>query len=70
MLVLSRRLGEEIVIDGYIRMTLVEIKGGQVRLGITAPGSVRVLRQELCNRHPLPADMACVVQGATTCPAK
>jgi carbon storage regulator CsrA len=62
MLVLSRRPGEEIVIDGHIRITLVGIKGGQVRLGITAPRSVSVLRRELCDRCPAPEEPECVVQ--------
>jgi carbon storage regulator len=61
MLVLSRRLGEEIVIDGNIRVTVVEMKGGQVRLGIVAPRSVSVLRRELRDRCPAPADVECVV---------
>jgi carbon storage regulator len=47
MLVLSRRLNEELVIDGNIRITVLAIKGTQVRLGITAPSSVNVLRGEL-----------------------
>jgi carbon storage regulator len=47
MLVLSRRVGEEIVIAGKIRLTVVAIKGTQVRLGITAPLAVPVSRQEL-----------------------
>ncbi len=51
MLVLSRRPGEEIVIDGTIRVTVVEIRGNQVRLGITAPPSVPVDRQEVHDRR-------------------
>ena len=47
MLVLSRKPGEKIVIDGHIRVTVVEIHGGRVRLGIEAPESIRVLRKEL-----------------------
>lgn len=47
MLVLSRRIGEEIVIAGDIRVTVVAVKGPQVRLGITAPSSVPVARLEL-----------------------
>jgi carbon storage regulator len=50
MLVLSRRIGEEILIANDIRVTIVEVKGGRVRLGITAPLSVRVERQELRGR--------------------
>jgi carbon storage regulator len=51
MLVLSRRPGEEIVIAGSIRVTVVEIRGNQVRLGITAPPSVTVDRQEVHQRR-------------------
>jgi carbon storage regulator len=51
MLVLTRKLNEEIVIDGNIRITVVEIKRGRVRLGITAPDSVRVDRQEVQQRR-------------------
>ncbi len=47
MLVLSRRLGEEIVIDGYINVTVVGIKGNRVRLGVDAPSFVSVDRLEV-----------------------
>jgi carbon storage regulator len=51
MLVLSRRVGEAIVIEGGIRVTVVATKGGQVRLGIAAPPSVRVDREEVHGRR-------------------
>jgi carbon storage regulator len=47
MLVLSRKLNESIVIDGDIRITVVGLRGNQVRIGIEAPGSVGILREEL-----------------------
>ena len=47
MLVLSRRIGEEIVIAGDIRVTVLAVNGQRVRLGITAPLAVPVIRQEL-----------------------
>jgi carbon storage regulator len=47
MLVLSRRIGEQIVIDNDIVVTVVSIKGNQVRLGFTAPTSVSICREEL-----------------------
>ena len=50
MLVLGRRVGEEIVINGDIRVTVVAIRGHQVRLGITAPKTVSVAREELLDR--------------------
>jgi carbon storage regulator len=47
MLVLSRKLGEEIIIDDHIRVTVVAIHGNQVRLGISAPPDVAVHREEV-----------------------
>ena len=47
MLVLTRKRGEEIVIDGYIRIRVLDVRGSKVRLGIDAPGSMSVLRREL-----------------------
>jgi carbon storage regulator len=47
MLVLARRKGETLVIDGGIRVTVVEIRGNQIRLGIEAPKGVPVWRKEL-----------------------
>ncbi len=50
MLVLSRKLGEEIVINGSIRVSIVAVKGNQVRIGITAPPDVPVDREEVFKR--------------------
>ena len=47
MLVLSRKKNEAIVIDGQIRIEVLKVKGNTIRLGITAPKDVRVLRGEL-----------------------
>ena len=51
MLVLSRRVGEEIVIRGNIRLTVVAVKGDRVRVGIAAPPSVTVDRKEIHDRR-------------------
>jgi carbon storage regulator len=60
MLVLSRRLGESIVIGGEIYVTVVSVKGGQVRLGVTAPGDVPVDRLEVHERRlSLGAEVEC-----------
>jgi carbon storage regulator len=48
MLVLSRKQSEAIIIDGDIRITIVRIHGNQVRIGIEAPDSVPIIREELC----------------------
>ena len=50
MLVLSRRVDESLLIDKDIKITVLDIKGGQVRLGITAPQSIKVHREEIFNR--------------------
>jgi carbon storage regulator len=51
MLVLTRRIGEEIVIDGNIRVVVTAIQGQKVRLGITAPPSIPVDRKEVHDRR-------------------
>lgn len=47
MLVLSRRLGESIVIGDDVVVTVLEVRGDVVRVGVEAPRSVQVRRQEL-----------------------
>jgi len=47
MLILSRKLNEQIMIGDRIVMTVVAIRGGNVRLGIEAPSDVPVHRQEI-----------------------
>jgi len=56
MLVLTRRLGEEIVIGGDIRVTVLSVSRAQVRLGITAPRHISVDRQEIHERRCHGAD--------------
>jgi carbon storage regulator len=50
MLVLSRKVGEAIVIDGGIVIRVADIQGGRVRLAIDAPRSTRVDREEVHER--------------------
>ncbi|MDH5586119.1 MAG: carbon storage regulator CsrA [Nitrospirota bacterium] len=47
MLILTRKKDEAIRLGEDIRIVLVQIKGGQVRLGIECPSHMRVLREEL-----------------------
>jgi len=47
MLVLSRKKNQTVLIDGQIEIEVLKIKGNTVRLGITAPNNVKVLRGEL-----------------------
>ena len=49
MLVLSRKQNEAIVIGGNVTITVVEIRGGQVRFGIDAPKEVSVHRKEVAD---------------------
>lgn len=50
MLVLTRKAGEGIIIGDDIRITVVELKGGGVRIGIDAPREMKVHRQEVYER--------------------
>ena len=47
MLVLSRKVGEKVVIDGCITVAVVAVDGNKIRLGITAPPEVRIHREEV-----------------------
>ena len=51
MLVLTRRVGEVIVIDNDIRVSIVSVRGERVRLGISAPKLVQVDREEIHERR-------------------
>ena len=50
MLILTRKLGEKIAIGDDITITLIEIKGTQVKLGIEAPKHIEIHRQEVYER--------------------
>jgi carbon storage regulator len=50
MLILSRRAGEAILIDGGVRVVVLGVDGNGVRLGIEAPSSVGIVREELAQR--------------------
>lgn len=51
MLVLSRKKNESILINDNIRIEILQIKGKQIRLGISAPAQMRVLRGELPDQN-------------------
>ena len=57
MLVLSRKVGEEVLIGDAIRVRILEIRGNRVKLGFTAPDDVRFMRLEVAqlesNEPPL-----------------
>jgi len=50
MLVLTRKLGENIRIGDSVKITVLEVRSGQVKLGIEAPADVKVHREEIYAR--------------------
>lgn len=50
MLVLTRKVGEEIIINGNIRVTITALDRNKVRIGISAPPDVRIDRAEVFQR--------------------
>ena len=50
MLCLTRKIGESVVIDDNIEVTVIEMRGKSVKLGFTFPPDVTVLRRELFER--------------------
>ena len=63
MLVLSRKVGEEVVIAGTIRVTVVAVQGNRVRIGIAAPPSIKVNRQEIHDRPAEAANVASQIEA-------
>lgn len=50
MLILTRRVGESVMIGEEVTVTVLGVKGNQVRLGVNAPKSVTVHREEIYDR--------------------
>ena len=50
MLILTRKIGESLIIDDKVTVTVMGMKGNQVRLGIDAPRNVRIYREEIFPR--------------------
>lgn len=50
MLILTRRVGETVMIGNEVTVTVLGVKGNQVRVGVTAPRSVAVHREEIYDR--------------------
>ena len=57
MLVLSRRADESLYIGDDIKITVLDIRGGQVRIGITAPDTIKVHREEVYERINKDSDL-------------
>ena len=52
MLILTRRVGESLRISDDIVVTVLEVKGNQVKIGTDAPREVSVVREEILGRQP------------------
>ena len=50
MLILTRRPGETLIISDNIRVTVLDVSGNQIRVGVTAPREVPVHREEVAER--------------------
>jgi len=51
MLILSRKINQQILINGNIQVTVLSVKGARVQLGFDAPSSVGIRRKELPFQH-------------------
>jgi carbon storage regulator len=75
MLILTRKVGETIRIGDAVTVRVLEVRGSQVRLGIDAPGDVRIFREEVwLSMHAesgaaTPADAPAPARGSGKPPA-
>ena len=58
MLIISRKKNEGIVIDKNTEITVIDIQGDKVRLGIEAPGEVKIIRKELLETEDINREAA------------
>jgi len=67
MLILSRKINEKIIIGEDISVSIIEIRGDQVRIGVDAPKTVKVFRQEVF--EAIKAENKAAAQSAVELPA-
>lgn len=70
MLVLTRKLGENIRIGDSVKITVLEVRSGQVKLGIEAPPEVKVHREEIYARIQEENRRARLSEGGTETPPR
>jgi len=61
MLILTRRVGETLMIGDEVSVTVLGVKGNQVRIGVNAPRNVSVHREEIYDRIRRESDVQAVV---------
>ena len=66
MLILSRKINEKIMIGDDISISIIEIRGDQVRIGVDAPKSIKVFRQEVFDA--IKAENKAAVQSSAILP--
>ncbi len=66
MLILTRRVGETLMIGDDVTVTVLGVKGNQVRIGINAPKDVSVHREEIYERIKAEQGGGAVTSGATS----
>ncbi|MDZ4849899.1 MAG: carbon storage regulator [Pirellulaceae bacterium] len=63
MLVLSRKVGEKLVIDGNITVEVVKVQGNRITIGINAPADVKILRGELNQAKAVTQSVELIVEN-------
>jgi carbon storage regulator len=66
MLILTRRPSEKVMVGNEVTVTVLDVRGGQVRLGITAPKEVPVHREEVYERIKSEQEAAAHSAGPAT----